>query len=383
MSAHETIATLSSALISDDRVLNPSERDLLANLIQRANHNPEDNIVPDAIARLVGEIVSERAHQVLGSCITQQLLKQLTRPTSNRTTPMKLGGPPPVLPPGPSPQSPRPPGPTPGKTAILDLETASVGIARTEKPMKLGGPPPVLPPGPSPQSPRPPGPTPGKVTILDLEATASVVTSPEELSILPAPCVLLDEFLAPEELQELMRDTLKREMEFQISEVIAPGVPGGVADFDHRRSRVLMDLGRAREVLLGRLQGCLPGVLRKLGQDSFRPSHAEMQITASNDGDFFHWHSDNADETIASREITFVYFFHREPKQFRGGELRIYDSRWENGACFPTENYRAIVPRQNQVVLFASSLTHEITPVECPSKAFADSRFTVNGWFHR
>jgi Rps23 Pro-64 3,4-dihydroxylase Tpa1-like proline 4-hydroxylase len=78
-----------------------------------------------------------------------------------------------------------------------------------------------------------------------------------------------------------------------------------------------------------------------------------------------------------------VYFFHREPKTFRGGDLRIYDSRWENGRYEPTENYRNIVPRQNQMVFFVSSLAHEITPVECPSGAFADSRFTVNGWIHR
>jgi Rps23 Pro-64 3,4-dihydroxylase Tpa1-like proline 4-hydroxylase len=49
----------------------------------------------------------------------------------------------------------------------------------------------------------------------------------------------------------------------------------------------------------------------------------------------------------------------------------------------PQEKYRTIVPQQNQAVFFLSSLAHEITPVECPSGAFADSRFTVNGWFHR
>jgi Rps23 Pro-64 3,4-dihydroxylase Tpa1-like proline 4-hydroxylase len=146
---------------------------------------------------------------------------------------------------------------------------------------------------------------------------------------------------------------------------------------------VLLELGIHRDVLLDRLQGSLPRILRKLGHEPFRSSRVEMQITASNDGDFFHWHCDNSGEAIASREITFVYFLHREPRAFRGGELRIYDSRWENGMYRPTENYRAIVPQQNQVVLFASSLAHEITPVECPSNAFADSRFTVNGWFHR
>ena len=259
----------------------------------------------------------------------------------------------------------------------------SYRVAATETPLRLGTPPPGLPPGPSPNAPRPPGPTPGITTLRHAETSASAISLAERPSILPAQCVLLEEFLAPEELQELMQETLAREMEFQISEVIAPGAPGGITDFEHRRSRVLMDLGKRRDNFLDRLQSSLPRVIRKLGQDPFRISHVETQITASNDGDFFRCHSDNAEEIIASREITFVYFFHREPKPFRGGELRIYDSRWNSGRYVPTNNYRTIVPQQNQVVLFASSLAHEITPVECPSKAFADSRFTVNGWFHR
>jgi hypothetical protein len=337
MAAHETFEALSGALISDARILNSTEKELLANLFQLANRSirPQDKNVPDALARMVGEIVTERTHQVMGSSITQQLLKQLACSADSRTVPMTLGGTPPTLPPGPSPNAPRPPGPTPGNAKVWEVENASGTVAVAEQP-----------------------------------------------SVLPAHCVLLDEFLAPEELHELMQDTLGREMEFRISEVIAPGVPGSVTDFDHRRSRVLMELGSRSQVLLSRLQGCLPRALRKLGRDPFRPSRVEMQITASNDGDFFRWHSDNGDGSLATREITFVYFFHREPKRFRGGELRIYDSRWENGTYVPTENYRAIVPQQNQVVLFDSSLTHEITPVECPSQAFADSRFTANGWFH-
>jgi Rps23 Pro-64 3,4-dihydroxylase Tpa1-like proline 4-hydroxylase len=128
---------------------------------------------------------------------------------------------------------------------------------------------------------------------------------------------------------------------------------------------------------------CLPRVLAKLREPLFPVVHTEVQITASNHGDFFRWHSDNGQEEIASREITFVYFFHREPTRFQGGELRIYDSVLHNGGYLPTKSYRTVVPLQNQIVFFRSSLAHEITPVECPSGEFGDSRFTVNGWFHR
>ena len=136
-------------------------------------------------------------------------------------------------------------------------------------------------------------------------------------------------------------------------------------------------------MIVDRLLTCLPRVLQKWGREPFRISRVESQATASTHGDFFRCHSDNAADEVASREITFVYFFHSEPKQFTGGELRIYDSRRQNENYVPTANYRTIVPEQNQLVLFASGLSHEITPVDCPSGQFADGRFTVNGWIHK
>lgn len=195
--------------------------------------------------------------------------------------------------------------------------------------------------------------------------------------------MVLDEFLTSGELDTLRRYVLEQEMRFELSEVLSPGVTGGAVDYDHRRSRVLMDMDGHERMIVDRLLTFLPRILEKWGRDSFPISHVETQTTASNHGDFFHCHIDNGAEAVATREVTFVYFFHREPKQFSGGELRIYDSRRENDNYVPTANYRTIVPEQNQLVLFASGLSHEITPVECPSGAFADSRFTVNGWIHR
>jgi Rps23 Pro-64 3,4-dihydroxylase Tpa1-like proline 4-hydroxylase len=200
---------------------------------------------------------------------------------------------------------------------------------------------------------------------------------------LRAQCVVLDEFLAPQELDELTRYTLEHETDFRSSEVISPSMDEGVTNYDHRRSRVFLELGRHRDVVVERIRSVLPSVLQKLGMEEFSISAVEAQITASNDGDFFRSHSDNGDDKVASRQLTFVYFFHREPRPFEGGELRIYDARLENGEYVNTGSYQTIEPRQNQIVLFPCSLLHEITPVECPSRAFADSRFTLNGWLHK
>jgi SM-20-related protein len=193
-----------------------------------------------------------------------------------------------------------------------------------------------------------------------------------------AQCVVLDEFLAPHELDELVGYALQHEVEFQSSEVISPSGEPCVIDYDHRRSRVLMDLGKHQEVILERIRCVLPRVLDQLGIEEFPITNVEAQISASNEGDFFRAHSDDAQEAIASRRITFVYFFHREPRPFDGGELLLHDS-----GDAPSRAYQTIVPQQNQIVFFPCSVLHEITPVECPSRAFADSRFTLNGWLHK
>jgi len=361
MAARESIDRLSDTLLCDERILNVSERELLAKLLQRARSqvSVSGNAVAETITRVVGEVIAERAYGVLGEGIARRLLQQQSGLSSSRPQQdpgvIHAGGPPPTPAPGPGDPNrsgPQPPGPSPpgGVWARTQPTGASLAARTATEPARRAT---------------------GGVALLE---------TPE---FMPAECVVLDEFLASAELNALMQDTLQREMEFQVSEVVSPGVAGGAVNYEHRRSRVLVDLGKHQSVIVDRLQACLPRVLRKLGHQTFPISRVEAQITASNHGDFFHWHCDNGAEEIASREITFVYFFHREPKKFRGGELRIYDSRWENNQYVPTANYRVIVPEQNQMVLFVSSLAHEITPVECPSEAFPDSRFTVNGWLHR
>jgi len=198
-----------------------------------------------------------------------------------------------------------------------------------------------------------------------------------------APILVLDEFLAPQELERLSRYVEEREKDFVLSEVISPGNTAASVDFEHRRSRVLFDLGEHEAVITGRILSYLPRILPAVGLEPFPIADVEAQITASNDGDYFRPHEDNGGPPLHTRELTFVYFFHREPKQFRGGELRIYDSQQADGESSPATTYHAIVPQQNQVVFFPSHLLHEITPVDCPSRAFLASRFTLNGWFHR
>jgi Rps23 Pro-64 3,4-dihydroxylase Tpa1-like proline 4-hydroxylase len=357
MDPHKVLVSFPENL-TNHNLLSPRERELLASILrharQRADESPEMARSVDAmLARAVGEVLLERAAEMAGRDVLERI--QLQFPTVS------------AGPPSPSPApAPHPPAPAPAPGPRRSVRAAEISA----------GPPPSPAPGPHPPAPSPaPGPRRGVQT--------SAVAVQERPEFLRAECVILDEFLAPEELRELTRFALGQENAFHVSEVISPGVEGGVVDPENRRSRVLMDLGKHGDVVVGRIQSALPRVLEKLGMKAFPVSRVETQITASNHGDFFRHHSDNGEEEIANRQLTFVYFFHREPKAFQGGELRLHNSNRENGVWTHTGAYRPVVPEQNQIVFFRSELLHEITPVVCPSQAFADSRFTVNGWLHR
>ncbi len=378
VTAQELIDTLPEALMQDDRILSARERELLASILRQARsyENVPGSKVAETLARAIGETVAQRAFAILGDRILQKL-EGPTTASVELLAGVRLGtGPLPVPTPSPSPQQPGPHPPSPSPP------TSPSGISARRRVNASGpfvGP---QPPGFARESAAPfVGPQPPAISASQVADSRVAVADSGE--ILPSQCVIFEEFLVPAEVEMLMRYSLEHEADFRVSEVLSPGVKGGTIDHEHRRSRVLSEPGEEINALVERAQACLPRVLPKLGLTSFPLDHVEAQITASNHGDFFRWHSDNAQAEIASREVTFVYFFHREPKRFHGGELRIYDSLACHGAFLPTVNYRGIVPRQNQMVFFRSSLAHEITPVECPSGAFGDSRFTVNGWFHR
>jgi hypothetical protein len=390
MTAKQILDAFSETLMQDERILIPRERELLISLLQNSRAISSGNseiqsAVAAAIARAVGETVAHRAFTLLGSSMVEQILAQAASlPGGEEITsviPAELRTP---QPPSPTPlPSPPPPGTAPHPSHPHPPHRAPHPPSGTPQPPSGTPQPPSGTPQPpiSPQAPtsaRPFGlPVQQEAQQADLGNGSSIAVL--DLPQIPlAQCVVLDEFLAPQELDELISHALQHEMEFRGSEVISPSGEPGTLDYDHRRSRVLLELGKHQEVVLQKIRGVLPLVLEKLGIEEFPVVHAEAQITASNDGDFFRAHSDDAQEMIASRRMTFVYFFHREPRPFRGGELRLYDSLQNVPG-----GYQSIVPQQNQIVFFPCSVLHEITPVECPSGAFADSRFTLNGWLHK
>lgn len=231
-------------------------------------------------------------------------------------------------------------------------------------------------------------------SLISVTTRPPVLVQPREASqpglqnqpggIAPA-YVCIDDFLTPDENVQLLQYALENEDRFEGSTVIS-GAKTAQDDF-HRKSRVLYAVGEGkwRKTFMNRLKLHLPHIAATLGFDDFTFDKDEIQLTASNDGDFFRAHSDsNRDEAAtASRTITFVYYFHRLPKPYSGGDLLLYGNDTVRPVLEHGSNVTALAPKNNCLVSFASHQLHEVDMVHCPSGEFSDSRFTVNGWLRR
>lgn len=204
-----------------------------------------------------------------------------------------------------------------------------------------------------------------------LEQTSPIERTPSHVTI--------EDFLTPGENEKLLAYALENEPGFEDSGLID-------RTEDHRKSRVFYAILRSkwRDVFLHRLKLHLPYILLALNVPQFQLGNFEMQLTASNDGDFYKPHADHSPETerTASRQITYVYYLHREPRPFAGGGLFLYGGRPEQFVYSNARTVTAIESRNNCLILFASNRWHELDMVRCPSGKFGDSRFSINGWLH-
>ncbi|BAY74961.1 prolyl 4-hydroxylase alpha subunit [Nostoc linckia NIES-25] len=186
----------------------------------------------------------------------------------------------------------------------------------------------------------------------------------------------IDNFLTPEEHKRLLKYVLEKEPDFLPSNT-------STNDINYRHSLVLYSFPEFSELILKKIQAMIPDIMSKLNIPSFSVSQIESQLTAHNHGNYYKVHNDNGSPDTATRELTYVYYFYQEPKSFSGGELLIYDSKIENNIYVNTETFKTVEPRNNSIIFFLSRYLHEVLPVNCPSQAFKDSRFTINGWVRR
>jgi Rps23 Pro-64 3,4-dihydroxylase Tpa1-like proline 4-hydroxylase len=159
---------------------------------------------------------------------------------------------------------------------------------------------------------------------------------------------------------------------------------GGLAKEEptQRRSVGVHKFGPLEPVLRQRALEIAPALFDELRVSPSQVGSVELQLVAHNDGGFLKQHIDTFTGAAwaaasGSRVVSAVYYLHYLPKAFTGGCLRLFPF----GATGEDGGYLDFEPEHNTLLVFPSWTSHEVLPIYCPSKKFADSRFAVNIWF--
>jgi Rps23 Pro-64 3,4-dihydroxylase Tpa1-like proline 4-hydroxylase len=199
------------------------------------------------------------------------------------------------------------------------------------------------------------------------------------------PCHQYRGFLDPAEHKALLEWTIANRERFEPARMT-----GHVVDPKLRVAERLNDLGPHRAVIERRLDEHLADIFRRTGTKPFEIEYLELEVAGHGDGAFLVHHSDipfgrhrkplGGDKAgRQDRLLSAVYYFHREPKCFSGGNLRLY----RLGDHSASGDYVELEPLQNSLVVFPSWARHEVRRVSCPDCSFEDYRFAVNAWMCR
>ena len=195
----------------------------------------------------------------------------------------------------------------------------------------------------------------------------------EDQEVLPSKFIQIDNFLNPQDLKALLAFAMEKEPEF------VPTTTSTNAE-NYRQSLVLYNFPQFATLLTQKVALLVPRLCQDFSIPAFDISQIEKQLTSHNDGHFYKVHNDNGSPKTANRQLSYVYYFNEEPKSFTGGELLIYDSKIKNNYYVKADSFQTVEPRNNSIVFFLSRYHHEVLTVKCPSRNFAHSRFTINGW---
>jgi SM-20-related protein len=179
-------------------------------------------------------------------------------------------------------------------------------------------------------------------------------------------------FLPREVYGALLTYVLENETRFVGSSVLSN-------DPEYRNSTVLYDFPEYQQMFRTARRAATPQICEAIGVPSFAIDHIECQLTATTHKGYFKPHNDNS-AGVGHRKVTFVYYFHREPRPYNGGEIRFFGHNPLGPDTADARHMLELLPVPNSVVFFDSSCFHEVRDVLCQTPGFANARFTVNGW---
>jgi len=194
----------------------------------------------------------------------------------------------------------------------------------------------------------------------------------------PAPFVHIMDFLSPAEHRRVLTRVLAMRASFSPARV---GVGADRKVRTEKRVGLMIENVADEElesIFVPKVRGMLPEVRKRLRLEAHHHPPLFIHVNAYLDGGCGLPHRDCPIFKGYGREgLIFIYFFHRRPKVFSGGDLLLYDTDIEKG-CFRRFSFSRIEPVANSLVIFTGSYMHGIAPVQCGTDEFADGRFSVS-----
>ena len=134
-----------------------------------------------------------------------------------------------------------------------------------------------------------------------------------------------------------------------------------------------LDLGPLEEPVTKALRSQMAhggGILGVSEQAGVEP---QFRLFAISDTQAISWDPNPADL------IYMMYYFHKQPKGFMGGGIRLFDGRTENGKQRAAASFRDLDIGDNGLLMFPKHVVSAGLPVRCPTRAFADGLFIICG----
>jgi len=189
--------------------------------------------------------------------------------------------------------------------------------------------------------------------------------------------VKIVQFLPRHERDALYTAACSNQAAFQRPGDAGPGVGGSrylsldSSECDHPG---VAHVRAACELLANRVLEILPSLFTVLDIEPF--AVAEMPLTLVNglDGHYGLPHADSIDGRF---KISLLYYFHKVPRAFQGGDLEFYAASPASPSDHSDEALSRIDQEDNLLIAFPSQMFHGITQVRCDSDDFADGRFAV------
>lgn len=126
-----------------------------------------------------------------------------------------------------------------------------------------------------------------------------------------------------------------------------------------------------------RIAELLPTLFTVLGVEPFPVPNIPLGVVNGLSG---HCGIPHTDESGGRFKISLLYYIHKAPKAFRGGDLEFYDVDATSSTGHSVDPLSRIYHEDNLLIVFPSHTFHGITDVRCDSDEFADGRFAVIGF---